>query len=48
MATVELPNDFHQVVTDSDMVVPDFRAPWCAPCRTFAPTYEAACEQVSP
>ncbi|MCG6873882.1 MAG: thioredoxin [Betaproteobacteria bacterium] len=42
MATIELTKDnFEQVVNDNDMVVIDFWAPWCAPCRVFAPTFEA-------
>ncbi len=46
MATVELTKDnFEQVVSGNAMVVVDFRAPWCGPCRAFAPTYEAASEQ---
>jgi thioredoxin 1 len=46
MATVELTKDnFEQVVTGNDLVIVDFWAPWCAPCRAFAPTFEQASEQ---
>ena len=46
MATVELTKDnFEDVVTKNDMVVVDFWAPWCGPCKGFAPIYEAASEQ---
>jgi len=46
MATVDLTKDnFEQVVTGNDVVIVDFWAPWCAPCRAFAPTFEQASEQ---
>ena len=46
MATVELTKDnFEEVVTGNDLVIVDFWAPWCAPCRAFAPTFEQASEQ---
>ena len=45
MATVELTKDnFEKVVTESPMVIVDFWAPWCGPCRGFAPVYEKAAE----
>ncbi len=46
MATVELTKEnFEQTVLDNETVFVDFWAEWCGPCRSFAPTYEAASEQ---
>ena len=45
MATVELTKEnFEKVITESPMVIVDFWAPWCGPCRGFAPIYEKAAE----
>ncbi len=46
MAVLELNEEnFEDTILANDFVVLDFWAPWCGPCRGFAPVFEAAAEK---
>lgn len=46
MPSIELTaTNFKEIIAASDTVVIDFWASWCAPCRSFAPTFEAAADK---
>jgi thioredoxin 1 len=46
MATVNLTKDtFEKTILDGEIVLVDFWAEWCGPCKMFGPTFEKASEQ---
>ncbi|PRZ18370.1 thioredoxin [Nesterenkonia sandarakina] len=46
MATTDLTTaDFQQTLEDSDILLVDFWADWCGPCKQFAPVYSQVSEQ---
>ncbi|WP_457668542.1 thioredoxin [Thiolapillus sp.] len=45
MAVLELNKDnFEDTINNNSFVIIDFWAPWCGPCKSFAPTYEKVSE----
>jgi thioredoxin 1 len=46
MATIDITKEtIEDTITNNDIVIIDFWAPWCGPCKSFAPTYESVSEK---
>lgn len=46
MATVDITEEtFEDTINDNDIVIVDFWAEWCGPCKSFSPIYEEVSEK---
>jgi thioredoxin 1 len=46
MATIDISaENFEETISDNDIVLVDFWAEWCGPCKRFGPVYEKMSEQ---
>jgi len=46
MATIDVTaENFNDIISNNDFVIVDYWAPWCGPCKGFAPVYEELSEK---